>query len=1327
MRKQNRKPGGTSPKNPLKILKKAEKKVPLAADNPFPIVGIGGSAGGLEAYKRFFKKIAPDTGMAFVVIQHLDPKSESVLAKLLTPLTGMPTQTVTKTARVRPDHVYVIPPAMDIAILDGELSLVPRVKAGKHGLHLPVDYFFRLLAEVQADKAIGIVMSGRGSDGTLGLKAIKAEGGLTFAQNPKTAQYGDMPRSAIVSESVDFVLSPEEIADELVKLSKSPLLLGENAEAMGSAREDENSLRKIFNLLKKFSGVDFAFYKQSTVKRRLLRRTLVHKLDSLAEYAAYVETHPEEVAALYQDMLIRVTGFFRDPEVFNALKKTVYPRLVRKRPADSPIRVWVAGCSTGEEAYSFAICLLEFLANLPVPPAVQVFATDVSDVALEKARAGIYPDNIALDISAQRLRKFFAKVDGGYQISKHIRDMCVFAKQNLMKDPPFSRLDLISCRNVMIYLEPSQQKKVIPVFHYALKPNGFLVLGASETVGAAANLFELTDKKNKIYGKKGVSTRFHFDFSSVPSVEKSGPPKRVPADPGSSSLTLARKEADRIILSKYAPAGVLVDENLEIIQFRGETEVFLKHPEGDANLKFLKMLPNDLALDLRAAIQESKSLASEIWRPGVKIKGATVNIGVIPIRVFPSDEFYYLVVFENSRNQPRASPVDAPRASTALVNRDVKALKRELEEAKKHLQAIIEEQEATNDELQTANEEVLSSNEELQSINEELETAKEELQSTNEELTTVNEEMVNRNAELSRANNDLNNLLLSVSIPIVMLGSDLRIRRFTPQAEKIMNLIPSDAGRPIGDIKPNIDVNEIEPLVLDVIDTMKTRELEVQNKDGHWYSMRIRPYRTADNKIEGAVIAFVDIDELKRSMESHQEARDYAEAIVETVWEPLLVLDEHLRVQTANQSFYRTFQIPHADTRNVFVYNLGGGEWNVPGLHKILEESLRDADRCENVEIEHEFERLGRKTMLVNARRVYRENRDHKRYEMILIAIEDITQRRKVEAELKANLEARYRKIFEATQDGIFFMDEDGLVTDVNPSLIKLLGYSRDEWIGKNWQDIAALQGLEQDHVNLNRLKRAHNHFPRLVLRSKSGPPVEAEMITNAYPVGGNKVIQCDIRDMRERNRALEAEKKEMLLKEIHHRVKNNLQVVSSLLNLQSGYFTDERTREIFKESQNRVRSMAIIHEKLCLSEDMVRIDFGEYMRDLTKHLFRTYGRDPGKILLKIDIDGLLLSADTAIPVSLIINELVSNALKYAFPEETGVIRIALTRQDGGLVLTVADDGIGFPPKLDFKKTESLGLQLVMTLAEQLHGEVDLKSPPGTEFQIKFNEVGDSR
>lgn len=836
-----------------------------------PIVGIGASAGGLEAFTALLKSVPTNLDMAFVLVPHLDPSRESAFTQILSRTTLMPVVQITNGMRVQPNRVFIIPPNCDLTISQGVLHISDREEL--HVGNTAIDTFMRSLAADQGSNAIGVILSGTGTDGTAGLTAIKGEGGITFAQKPESAKYDGMPASAIAAGGVDFVLPPQGIAHELARISRHPYLSAPEPEPIEPEEtEGESYMSQVFRLLRRATKVDFSEYKPPAIGRRIKRRMVLHRMDKLADYVALLHRDRGEVNALYQDLLINVTSFFRNQEAFETLKQIVYPAILQTRGSyTSPIRIWVPGCSTGEETYSHAMSLVEFLGDERTEVPIQIFGTDLSEIAIQRARAGMYKESIEADVSATRLRRFFHKADGGYQISKTIRDLCIFSTQNVFSDPPFSRMDLVSCRNVMIYLSQTLQKRVIPIFHYALNPTGFLMIGSTEgLLGAGSELFEMADKKQKIYRKKLVSTPVTFGFSVSPAEKEFGlsdtptPPVKAP-DAQKAPLELQR-EADRLLLARYAPPAVVVNDQLEIIQSRGRTGSFLELPPGKASLNLLKMARPGLLFELQSAIDEARKSAVEARRENVRVEGngtpKITTLRVIPFRTPVQDQHSYLIVFEAvvseqpERTDASASPLtDAERSDR---DRQIAQLTQELAATKEYLQSIIETQEATNEELQSANEEIQSGNEELQSTNEELQTSKEELESANEELHTVNEEMQHRNELLTQLNNDLTNLLNSVNLPIVMMGADLGVRRFTPQATNTLGLMASDVGRPLPRLKLKIDAQNLEQTMLEVMQQVQPRQEQVQDQDGNWNTLRITPYRTLDNRIDGVVLAVLN-------------------------------------------------------------------------------------------------------------------------------------------------------------------------------------------------------------------------------------------------------------------------------------------------------------------------------------------------------------------------------------------------------------------------------------------------------------------------------------
>ncbi len=979
------------------------------------VVGIGASAGGLEALTLFLKNLPENTGMAFIYIQHLDPTHESMLTPILSRVSPVLVREARNGVVIMPDTLYVIPPNKSMLITKGTLRLATRIK-GSTGL-ASIDNFFRSLAKDQKECGIGVILSGNASDGARGLRAIKEEGGTTFVQEEDSAKYSSMPHQAIALGDVDFVLPPDGIAKEIAQISRQPrtphlrprLHIQDKSEQMFDKDDEKKAFSEIVALLNAENGVNFDQYKPMTVKRRIARRMALQRCESLSMYVTFLKKNPKEVGDLFQDILINVTEFFRDREVFDYLKTKIFPKLVKDRTNDEPVRMWVAGCATGEEVYSLAIAFIEFLSKSKLHVPVQIFGTDLSDKCIDKARRGIYSPSIATSVSKERLQRFFLPVEERYQVSKTIRDMCVFAKQNIMNDPPFSRIDVVSCRNVLIYLDRTAQKRIIPMFHYALRPSGYLVLGKSEGIGEFSDLFSVNDKTHKIYAKKSVTQLPHLEAYSAPR-SKPAPTRRshTPKDPQEISPPIpavASSEIDQAILSSSAiPACVVVDSALEIVQFRGDLAPYLQLPTGRATLNILKIAKEDLTIELRRALAEAKkenrvTVAGDITT-GKSGKRTTVDIEVIPIARKGAGDRRFLVVFrtprvvekEEEEVQGKTKGKDGQREKRLV--REKERLQIQLETAKEQLRTVIEEQEVTSEEFQSANEEVLSSNEELQSINEEIETTKEELQSTNEELITVNEELQVRNAELGVTNSDLLNVLSGTNVPIIIVDKELIIRRLTPITKKSFRIISSDLGRSIADIKLPVKFPDLRKMIRGVTDTVEPKSEEVVDEQGNWYTLWVRPYLTQDNKADGAIITLMDINEVKLAQLAQELALAYVKGILGTMREPLLVLDKKLRVKSANNAFYSKFKMSPTETEGLSLHELGNGEWDTLKIRELLEKVIPQKKTIQDFEVDFNFPRIGRLTMSVNAHRLTNEG-PHE--ESILLVMEDITERKFVQ------------------------------------------------------------------------------------------------------------------------------------------------------------------------------------------------------------------------------------------------------------------------------------------------------------------------------------------
>lgn len=1011
--------------------------------NSFLVVGVGASAGGLEAFTQLLGALPPEPGIAFVLVQHLDPQHHSMLTDILSKTSKMPIHEARDGAAVQPDCIYVIPPDTSMAIRGGKLRLTPRLYS-RHP-HLPIDFFLRSLADDQKSNAIGVILSGTGSDGVAGLAAVKAEGGVTFAQDEKSAKFTGMPNSAIASGNVDFILPPKQIPGELLKLVRHSYRLRQGKTETLPFSSDNGGLNKVFALLRNLTGIDFTYYKPPTLQRRIHRRMAVQKMEKLDEYASFLQEHPAEVEKLYSDLLINVTSFFRDPQAYEALEKEVFPRIVKGRTPNTPIRIWAPGCSSGEEAYSLAIVTLEYLGQIGMNIPLQVFGTEISEASLEKARKGLYPESISVDVTPERLRRFFVRVDGEYVISKSVRDTCVFSRHNLVSDPPFSNMDLVCCRNVLIYMGPLLQKKIVPMLHYALKPNGFLFLGSSESVSGFEDIFAPLDKKHRIFLQKPTPVRRHLDVAryrlGTGIVQDGG---RFSPGAGEKGLDV-QKEADRIILANHAPSGVIINGDMEVLQFRGRTSPFLEPPSGKASFNLLRMARQGLAAALQIAIKKAKKTNAVVKKQSIHLQlngsPGLVRIEVAPLPVASGENRCFLVLFEENipaKAEPPPKSANRGAKSRLAENREISRLKRELADVQDAMGVLVEAHEASAEELRSVNEEVLSANEELQSTNEELETSKEELQSANEELHTLNDELRSRNHELGQSNSDLMNVMSSANLPLVVVGSDLRIRRFTPTADRAFHIIASDIGRPITHLRSRINAQDLEQLILQVIGSLTPQEREVEDSEGHWHLLQIRPYRTLDNKIDGAVLSLVDIDAQKQVSEQQRKAKEFAEAIVDTVREPLLLLDSDLRILKVNASFYEIFRVTPQETEHRFLYRIGNEQWNIPKLRVLLENSLANSrGEVRDFEVEHEFPGIGHKIMLVNARRISESSPS--REPLILLAIEDITARKQGQAALRAS-EERFRTLFQLGPVAVYYCNASGVILEFNYRAVQLWG-----------------------------------------------------------------------------------------------------------------------------------------------------------------------------------------------------------------------------------------------------------------------------------------------
>ena len=943
----------------------------------FPVVGIGASAGGLEAMEQFLSNVRVDSGIAFIIVQHLAPDYPSSLADILSRRSALPVQEAEDGLPVQPDHVYIIPPHKHMTIANRTLQLWE--KSSQLSMPNTIDIFLKSLAEDAGRWAVGIILSGTGSDGSQGLREIKAKMGIVIAQEPSTARYDGMPRAAIATGLVDFVLAPEQMAPKLIDIQGRIDRL-EAATPADNPTIGENDLQKVLSLVRNKTGHDFSGYKLNTIRRRIERRMIINQIETIKDYIHFMQDVPEESNSLFKEFLINVTSFFRDPEAFIILKQKLKD-LLKGKPEGSTVRAWVVGCATGEEAYSVAIIIRESIDELERDLQIQVFGTDLDADAIAAARSGAFPPSIAEVVSEERLKKFFVQRENQFYIRKDIREAVVFAEHDITRAPPFSRMDLVSARNILIYMNASLQEKLLPVFYMALNECGLLFLGTSETVGAFSFFFSALDSKWKIYERK-EGTR---PGAVIPVLEALKHPviPRIATGLEETRLAPASHSAEKALLEAMPPA-VIIDANHRLVYVLGDIRHYLTLTAGEQpSMDIVNMAHDGLRLTIASGIREVVARQKEVVRNNIRVKYDTethlVRLLIKPILDIPERSGQMILIFQD-QGKVRKSP--GPHLPELTDDNRVRRLEQELNETKDSLQNTIEE-------LRSANEQYQSANEELQSTNEELDTSREELQSVNEELLTINTEYQKKIEEMTSISDDMKNLLNANNIATIFLDEDLKIKRFTPAATKVFNIIETDIGRPVEHVTTNLVHNSLAQIGKTVMDNLIPVEREMPAKDGKWYLARILPYRTSDNNIAGLVLSFIDITELKRLNNELKASLDYTRGIIDTLSEPILVLDSKLKILSANRSFYEYFQVTQKSTEGKLIYKLGNGQWNLPELRKLLEDILPQKSRIEGFLVEHEFPKIGRRKISLNAREL---RNDQGSLPWILLTLEEVTE-----------------------------------------------------------------------------------------------------------------------------------------------------------------------------------------------------------------------------------------------------------------------------------------------------------------------------------------------
>ena len=1318
----------------------AKPKAAAKVDVAIPVVGLGASAGGLQAYSAFLDAAPSDTGAALVLVHHVDPDHKSLMADLLANHTAMPVVLAVDQTPVQANHVYVIPPNSYLEIKNGVLHLSE--PTDRRGTRLPIDLFLRSLAKDLGQNAIAVILSGTGSDGSAAIREIKEQGGIVLVQDPSEASHDGMPRSAIATGAADHVVAVAEMPDIITNYVRHPFVqngkakkvLGENA---------KGSLDQIIAVLKAHSPINFDLYKDGTLLRRIERRMALRHMENSGDYLALLKDSAEEAQNLCADLLISVTSFFRDPDAFDYLEKTVLDELVKSHDAGHPVRIWVPGCATGEEVYSLAMLVIEKISTLRKDVKLQVFASDVDERALTVARNGVYPDSISEDVSPARLKRFFTKEDHSYRVTPELRDAVVFANQNILADAPFSKLDLISCRNLMIYLTPDAQERIMQMFHFALNDGGALFLGMSETTGNHDSLFEPLSKKYRVYKRVGTTRSRAFDFPIAQRRYANAGlvPTRSQYQAAGNKLA---ELSQSLLVQHYAPAAVLINAQSEALYLEGATDKYLRVPSGETSRDLLAMARQGLRARLSRAIRTARTqeaMAKEratITHGGDRV-GVTIQVHPVSL-----DEAELLLV--TFADEPVTAVVPASDEPNAEVNRQ---LEQELETTRADLRTTIRDYELSTEELKAVNEEAMSMNEEFQSTNEELETSKEELQSLNEELTTLNTQLQQKVEDERRLSDDLNNLLSSSGIATLFLDSEFKIMRFTPATRELFNLISKDIGRSFSDITSRVKDPELLKDAEDVLETLVSVECEVEGDDGRWFVRRILPYRTQSGVIDGVAVTFSEVSELKALQSETATAREFAESVISTVREPMLVLDATFKILSASRSFSRIFATAAVDVIGKNLFSIQNRQWDVPQLRQLMETVLPEQTTVEAFDLTLDAGDLGPRDMVLNARRIVGRPEGE---ESILLAVEDVTDKNSAQQAI-LDREARLSAILDAAPEAILTIDEHGIVGTFSPGAEEIFGYKAEEVLGQNVNmlmpepDRSRHDGYLEHYIKTGE-KKIIGVGREMDAGRKDGSRVpirltvsELELDRARHFLGIIHDLTMDKKRQAELQRAQKMEAVGQLTGGLAHDFNNLLTVVIGNLELLEMRTYDTKLHELINEALEASnlgaaltsqllsfsRSQSLAPEHVALN-DLVKTMLPILERTLDEQIsietsladnLRATLADPGQI--ESAILNLAINARDAMPDG---GKLIVETRNVALDADYAAAQADVTPGDY-VCLSVTDTGVGMTPQTQSQVFEpffttkgpgagsGLGLSMVYGFAKQSGGHVVIYSEVG--------------